>query len=54
MQKGMRMLDELAVSHPDRILASIKLWQFFRSQKEFGAETEYKEECLEQALRVAE
>ena len=31
LQKGIQALDELIAEHPAKILASVKLWQFYRT-----------------------
>ena len=62
LQKGVQALDELIAEHPGRILASVKLWQFYRTQGCINSKRENlndsrNEEMLEnydQAHQIAE
>ncbi len=51
IEQGCQVLEELVVDKPHRILASIKLWQYYRSQ---GSENEADEGSLDEAQQIAE
>ena len=51
LEQGCQVLEELVVDKPHRILASIKLWQYYRSQ---GSENEMDEGSWHEAQQIAE
>lgn len=51
LEQGCEVLEELVVDKPHRILASIKLWQFYRSQ---GSRLDAEEGSFDEAQQIAE
>jgi len=54
MEKGISVLASLTNDNPNRILASIKLWQFYRSQASLAFDDNTAENYRDHALAAAE
>ncbi len=50
------MLEELVVEYPNKVLASVKLWQFYRTRGQLvsSKRPSEREEFFEQAFRIVE